>query len=192
MSEQSQKEVEEADKEIALLANAYDNYEKDGDLNRVINVYERCLTLDSESKWNSFNYCLKLVNLYKKAGENDEAWGFLNKMVMHFGQFSSPEYYLYKIRYEQFKILKSEKKHIAALQMLLLSIALQGGGFRKEKFIKEGKTAAKGIGLDEHDLENLCLAVERKIKGKDISVTQERMIIDIYNDFLRDKDLLEQ
>ena len=54
MSEQSQKEVEEADKEIALLANAYDNYEKDGDLNRVINVYERCLTLDSESKWNSF------------------------------------------------------------------------------------------------------------------------------------------
>ena len=52
---------------------------------------------------------MKLVDLYVKADRRNDAWGFLNQMIIQATRDSTaPEYELCKIRHKQFSILKKK------------------------------------------------------------------------------------
>ena len=68
---------------------------------------------------------------------------------------------------------EAEKKFKDAMVMLVSSYVvnaygIQGMYFNKEKFKKDGKTTAKGIGISESDLAIFADRLEKDIKGKKI------------------------
>ena len=101
------------------------------------------------------------------------------------------DYYLWKIRNEQFKILKKEKKYLDALRMLAVSHVLktnspQGSQFDIERFIKEAKTTAKGAGLSEEDLEDLAKMI--KDAGKKGNLPEAK-VLNIFKEFMKKKNM---
>ena len=186
-----QEKILKADAQIVRLQKANEQYEKDGNLAKKIASYENLLDLNRPLLWNSFNYCLSLVKMYVSADRKDDAWRFLNQMSLAFVEFPAYEDYLAKIRNEQFKILKGEKKFKDALQMLAVSHVLKtnfpdGTHFDEEKFIKDAKTTAKGAGLSPDDLQELAALIKHSAKKKK---NTEKQIIELYREFISQKNL---
>lgn len=189
MMKESAASTAKADAQIAKLQKADERFDKDGDLNKRISVYESILDLDQPLLWNSFNYCLSLAKMYVDADRRDDAWRYLNQMYLVFSK--DHDYYLWKIRNEQFKILKKEKKYLDALRMLAVSHVLktnspQGSQFDIERFIKEAKTTAKGAGLSEEDLEDLAKMI--KDAGKKGNLPEAK-VLDIFKEFMKKKNM---
>lgn len=91
------------------LANA--QYEKDGDMDALIKVYEMAFYEADPPCASSQN--LKLVDYYLKSNSNDKAWEYLN--FLYLGSYAPKE----KIRFLQAKILKKEKKYLDAIDMCI-------------------------------------------------------------------------
>ncbi len=183
------KEQDEVNAQISRLIQADAEYKEDGDLDKRIAVYERILDFKKEQHWNSFNFCIKFVQMYVKADRDDDAWRLLNQMQIKFATFYPQTYYDSKIRYEQFKILKKEKKFVDALHMLALSYALTSFQdddghripFNEEKFLKEAKTTAQGAGISPEDLAQLANLLKKNVKHRNIT---EQKISEIYRAFM--------
>ena len=166
-----EKILRDSDKAIADMHKADAAYEKDGNIDKRIRVYEKYMLKKPE--WNSFNFNLALAKMYVKAGRNDTAWGYLNQMYLWAIDPTAIGGDVSKIRFEQFKILKAEKKYKDAMVMLVSSYVvnaygIQGMYFNKEKFKKDAKTTAKGIGISETDLATFADKLEKNIKNKKI------------------------
>lgn len=161
---------DESNRELLDMQKADEKYKEDGDIEKCISVYERYMS--KTPWWNSFNYNLRLANLYFKAGRNDQAWGYTNQMILWAVDPSVPmSNDVPKIRHLQFKILKSEKKYRQAFETLVTSYVINAYGisgvyFNKEKFIKEIKTTARAIGFSEKDLNDFADDLEKKIKKR--------------------------
>ena len=161
----------ESDREIMELQKADAAFREDGDLEKRISVYEEYLL--KKTHWNSFNFNLALAEMYFKAGENDKAWGYLNQMYIWALDPDVAWDDTSKIRLQQFKILKSEKKYKDALVMLVSSYVINAYGisgmyFNKTKFKKDMKATAKAIGFLEEDQDAFADDLESKIKQKKI------------------------
>ncbi len=164
--------ISDSDKALAEMWKADETFKKDGDIEKRIEVYEKFLR--GKPLWNSFNFNLKLANMYVKAGRNNQAWSYLNQLYLWSLDPDAVGLQVSKIRFEQFKILKAEKKFEDAFIMIVSSYVLnaydsQGMYFNKEKFKKDAKTTVKGIGLSEGHLNSFADKLERDIKGKKIS-----------------------
>lgn len=169
--EQLDKIIRDSDKAIEDMQKASAEYENDGDLDKMIAVYEKYLL--GKPKWNSFNFNLSLANMYVKAGRNDTAWGYLNQLYLWANDPSAIGGDASKVRYEQFRILKAEKKYKDAMVMLVTSYVLNAYAirdtyFNKNKFKKEAKTIARGIGITGADLDSFADMLEKDIKAKRI------------------------
>ena len=173
----------EDDREIALLQNADCQYDNDNDIEKRIVAYESILK--KGTRWNSFNFHLSLVAMYVKTERNNDAWGHLNFMSMQF----RGEYETQKILHEQFKILKKEKNYLNALRTLSVYHVLytntpKGSTFDVEKFLKEGKTTAKGLGLSDEQFRAFANRLNysaRKFPNK------EKDVIAIYDSFAKEQ-----
>lgn len=190
--EEHEKEQKKTDEMIQMLFKADAQYEKDGDLNKKIAVYEKVLDMSKEPRWNSFNQCMNLVKMYLDADRRDDAWRALNQMTVIFVNFPAYRGRLGKIRYEQFRILRSEKKYIDALEKLLYSHVIsytteEKTTFPVEKFVKDAKTSAKSIGMTDEDLSELAQLIQKETKKR---IRTEREITDLYRSFLKKKKLL--
>ena len=149
-----------------------------GDIEKLIGVYEKYLL--EKPKWNSFNFNLSLATFYSKAGRNNDAWRYLNQLYAWSCDPSAIGGDVAAVRHEQFRLLKSEKKHKDALVMLVSSYVLNAYSirdmyFNKEKFKKEAKTTAKAIGFSEDQLGVFADDLEKKIKARkiqEVSVTK--------------------
>ncbi len=166
-----EKIIQNSDKAIADMQNADAAFEKDGDLEKRIAVYEKYLL--SKPEWNSFNFSISLAKMYVKAGRNNDAWSYLNQMYMWSIDPSAVGGDASKVRFEQFKILKTEKKLEDAMVMLVSSYVLnaysvQNMYFNKEKFIKDAKTTFKSLGFSDLDLQIFSDSLEKDIKAKRI------------------------
>ena len=160
-----EQQTKHADAEIALLQAADRQFENDKDLDKRIAAYES--VFHKKTHWNSFNYCMKLVKMYEDAEKNNKAWSLLNKMIGWFATYPNPAAYIPKIRKEQFKILKKEKKYDEALRWLLAahaSFAKNPSEFNAERFISEAKTTAKGLGMTEEQLQELAEIVQKTLR----------------------------
>lgn len=163
--------IEDSDKAIADMHKADAEYEKDGDIEKRIKVYEKYLL--ENPQWNSFNFNLSLAKMYVKAGHIDKAWGYLNQLYLWAIDPDAIGGDASKVRFEQYKILKAEKKHKDAMLMLVSSYVLNAYAvrdmyFNKPKFIKDGKTIAKVIGFSEDQLVLFADDLEKSIKTKKI------------------------
>ena len=163
--------IEDSDKAIADMHKADAAFEKDGDIEKRIRVYEKYLL--EKPQWNSFNFNLSLAKMYEKAGHNDKAWGYLNQMYLWAIDPDAIGGDASKVRFEQFKILKGEKKYKDAMLMLVSSYVLNAYAirdmyFNKPKFIKDGKTTAKAIGFSEDQFMLFADDLEKNLKAKKI------------------------
>lgn len=160
-----EQQTKQADAEIALLQAADRQFENDKDTEKRIAAYES--VFHKKTHWNSFNYCMKLVKMYEDGGKNNKAWALINKMIIWFATYPNPAAYISKIRKEQFKILKKEKKYDEALRWLLAahtSFAKSPSEFSAESFFSEAKTTAKGLGMTEAQLQELVEIVQKTLK----------------------------
>lgn len=160
-------------KAMAEMDAAGKAYSAGGDINKTIAVYEKHVLDLSKLQWNAFNYCLDLAELYVKANRKDAAWGYLNNMLLYTMANPNNNWLPYKIRFEQFKILKSEKKYKDALFMLVdsyvtNSIEMTRPYFNRNAFLKDVKTTAKGVGLTEDELILFTNTLESHIMARTI------------------------
>ncbi len=163
--------VADSDKAIADMQKADTAFEKDGDIEKRIRTYEKYLL--EKPLWNSFNFNLSLAKMYVKAGHNDRAWDYLNQMYLWAIDPDAIGGDASKVRFEQFKVLKAEKKYKDAMLMLVSSYVLNAYAvrdmyFNKSKFMKDAKTTAKAIGFSEDQLASFADDLERGIKTKKI------------------------
>ena len=155
-----------SDTAIRECQKADEQFKIDGDIDKIISVYEKFFT--EKTGWSSFNFNLKLAKLYVKAGRNNDAWAYLNKMTYWAMQPDAINMDLSKIRFEQFKILKAEKKYKDALINLVLSYVEKGqemnwSYFNKNKFISDAKTTAKKAGITEVKMNEFADKLEKAI-----------------------------
>ena len=94
----------------------------------------------------SVSHPLRLVNALIKAGKHDDAWGRLNAMTIEY-----PDE-LWKIRKEQCRICKKEKRWEDALQFLAMSYADKHGEFNRQAFEKDVAPIAKKLTLSEAEV----------------------------------------
>lgn len=163
--------IADSDKAIDDMQKADEVYNQDGDLEKRIMVYEKYL--NEKPLWNSFNFNLSLAKMYEKAARNNDAWRYLSKLIFWSLDPTSVGINTSKVRYEQFRILKSEKKYADAMVMLVSSYllnayAIDGIYFNKNKFIKDAKTTAKNIGHDEESLNAFADDLERRLKSRQL------------------------
>lgn len=163
--------IADSDKAIADMQKADTAFEKDGDIEKRIKTYEKYLL--EKPLWNSFNFNLSLAKMYVKAGHNDKAWDYLNQMYLWATDPDAIGGDTSKVRFEQFKVLKAEKKYKDAMLMLVSSYVLNAYVvrdmyFNKPKFMKDAKTTAKAIGFSEDQLASFADDLERRIKTKKI------------------------
>ena len=175
----------EVNKEIAELAAARDAYKQDGNIEKLISIYENLLLDLERPQWNAFGYCLSLADFYVKANRHDEAWGYLNKMVQHITTHPGCNWEMYKVRFAQFKVLKDEKRHKDAFCMLVMSCVVRSNELRqpyfaRNSFLKDAKTTAKGLGLSENDLTEFADQLEAKIMSRSL---HERGVSEFCSDY---------
>lgn len=190
--EEKRKENERIDREvnteIAALRAADDDYKNGGDIDKVISVYEKYVLDFDRPQWNIFNYCLNLAGYYSKANRNDTAWGYYNKMVLYATKHPEKNWSLYKIRFEQFKLLKSEKRHKDAFCMLVTSCVVRSESlpqpyFSKNPFIKDVKSTAKALGFTDADIAAFADQLEAKIMSRSL---RERGVSKFCSDYFAD------
>ena len=151
-------EIKRQDKHLDKLTAAEEKYAEDGDINKIISVYEDVFikeksTLITQSRW------FKLADLYVKNGQNDKAWAWLNQLAgLH------PDY-MAKIEEKRYKILKKENKHLEdAMIHLMASVGYSEGNagplayynaYGRNKFLKEAPSLIKKLKWDESDIDKL-------------------------------------
>lgn len=174
-------DLEYQGKLLSQVNAAREQYKKDGDLSAVIRVYEFAF-VESDPPCKS-SQCYNLIDYYLKAGMNDKAWAYLNKMLIQ----NNPQ--LEKIRMYQAKILKKEKKWIDAIQMYMLeylSKAEWKNQFDKEMFIKDIRSSINKLNWTDEDMAKLSSMIEKQVIKKDFS---EAKIIKEYKQFLSTKEV---
>lgn len=174
-----------------------DNIYKSGDKAKAIEIYEANVDemLKYGDKCLNLRACFDLVHMYSNEGKMDKAWGLTNKIQYSLMKSDFPEAFTAKIRFEQYKILKKEKKYLDALSVLLVSSVLKGNDSTDRTctvdtayLLKEGKMAAKGIGLSQEDYQELIGKVVQLSKKGIITETEIR---DLYTVFVREKGLIK-
>lgn len=133
------------DENLDELNKAREQYKQTKNPLPAIDAYERCLP----NVGNAVTHHLFLVELYVKNGQNDKAWGYLNKMLLDFPNAES------RIRESQYKLLKHEKRWLDALGMLLY-FHIAKPTFNPDAFIKNAMPLAEKLNLADTDIKVLA------------------------------------
>ena len=131
------------------------------DINKLIEVYEFAFYKSDPPCASSQN--LKLVDMYLKTNQNDNAWGYLN--FLYAGNHAPKE----KIRFLQAKILKKENKHIDAIEMFMLGHLKNSewnNTFQKDIFLKDIAPSANKLKWNSEKREYLAYLVENSVKQR--------------------------
>ena len=142
---------------------------------------ERYSAAIEEAKANGINlsasHPLRLVNALIKAGKHDAAWGYLNSMT-----FEYPDD-LWKIRKDQCRICKKEKRWGSALQFLMMSHAGKYAGFNRQAFEKDARPIAKQLSISEAEL---ALLSDRLSMLNGSQMARDAAAVDVYRSFHAD------
>lgn len=165
---------------LKALGKADEKYEKDGDIDSYITAYEKVL-LESNPPLASTSNTLYLAELYIKTEQFNKAWGYLNSLI---GTDRAP---LNKIRHEQSRILKKEKKHIEAIEMILLEFLAKSewnNKFNREQCIKSIGPSIRALGWSSEDQTMCADFVDYQVSMRRYG---EKELIDRYRKFVRSK-----
>ena len=159
---------------IAVVQNAREQYEKDKNIDELIKTYEYVLLEAEPPIENMQGLPLALAELYRKNNQNDKAWGYLNRLLL-----TKPDL-IGKIRFEQCKILKSEKKYTEAMKMLMCGYLFKSKWnqtFQREMFVREATPIANRLKWDTKKIEYLVHLIECQVDRKDYD---EGLLIENY------------
>lgn len=187
--------IEKMDKQKARLDDAEIKYNINNDINEVIATFEDVL-LNGQNDWNTIDYQIKLIHFYQKAGMRDKARGYMNKLSI------LPNLYDYrdisKIRYEQYKQLKCEKRYMYALKMLTISwfystvylpnFASKLSDSQKQKFIREALPLLEQLNISECGLETLVDALAYSVENANVileNIYDEKIISNSFDEWER-------
>ena len=114
-------DTKQIDKYLAQQSRLLSSLSKnDGTLQGQIKSYEYAFLVADPPLQNATSHELRLAELYIKAGQNDKAWGYLNKV---YSDHMADRDALWKVRDLQAKILKKEGRYMEALEMYVLKYA---------------------------------------------------------------------
>ncbi len=133
-------------------------YKKDGDLDTVICALEKAFIKSNPPCRSS--QCMDLAKYYIKAGRNNDAWGYLNSLIL------SENAPIDKIRFEMARILKKEDKHVDAIEMIMLGHLKKSEwnrDFQKDKFLKDIGPSVKKLNWSSEQTNQLADMIEKKI-----------------------------
>lgn len=123
---------------------------------KAIEDYRKAIAQAREDGVNlSSSHAMRVVNWYIKEGMNDKTWGYLNEIM-----FDYPGS-LWKIRKEQCRICKKEKRWTDAAELLMQSHACKYGEFDRNAFLKDLSPIAKKLPLIEDEPEYLADMLSR-------------------------------
>ena len=149
----------------------HNKYKSVSDIEGYIDALEHIITSDPESEK---QVCLKLVDLYIKAGRNDTAWGYLNKLLIKNYDIK------HKIRFEQARSLKKEKKYGDAILHYMLGYldkSKWNNTFQADMFAKDIKSSANRLKWGDDRIRHLSSLIEKQVKKRNYD---EEIIIKSY------------
>ena len=176
-------EEKEVDKEITEFNNIRYDFENGADIQECANKIEDLLS--SNVKWNKSKLWLFLVKLYKKQDDN-KAWETLQRYHNYVIESDYPiETKLsneMEIYYEEFKILKKEKRYSDALCFLLQYYVLRSGmergdDFYLDRFLKEANTTMKNMNLSNKQVQDLVTKIQRIRKSNNVANDARKVYI---------------
>lgn len=159
---------------------AEEQYQRTGNINPLIREYETVL-FKTDCKIVPAG---KLVDAYIKAGRNNDAWAYLNKLSATTNKGT-----LSWIRLTQAKILKQEGRNSDAIDSYMrghLFKASSWGEFTRSTFLRDISSPAHKLGLSKSDKEALADMVEKQALKKDFN---EQALRQKYITYLKRKGL---
>lgn len=156
-------DLKQQDSLLNSLWKARDEYKSDGDINKLIAVYEYAMIDAKPVLQNAQSHVFYLVDLYIKTNQNDKAWGYLESISFEYIHET------HKIRMYQFKILKKEKRCTDALIFLMEAYLLKSqftNTFNKEGFIKDATPVMNKLKWDNSKMEYLSQLIENQVNSK--------------------------
>ena len=169
------KELKTQDNQIERINEAKSRFQEDNDYDALISVLET-IFIDEKTTLNINK--LQLAELYLKTGQNDKAYSYASKLLLDKQQEAS------RVRLFMFKVLKTEKKYIDAMLMLMFSHLLKSkwnNTFQSEIFTKDAKLVASKLKWDSSKVDYLAYLIENQVKQKNYD---EMLLRDKYKAFL--------
>lgn len=170
--------VEWQDQLIATVQKAREKYQENKKLDDLIKAYEYVLFEATPPIENMHNLPISLAELYRKNNQHDKAWGYLNSLLL-----THPSL-LDKIRFEQCKVLKSEKKYIEAMKMLMCGYLYKSkwnNTFNEKLFIKDATPIANKLKWDTKKVEYLVYLIKSQVDKQNYD---ENVLIENYKQAL--------
>lgn len=158
--------LEWQDQLINTVHKACEKYDEDKKIDDLINAYEYVLLEAKPPIKNMRTLPISLAELYRKNNQNDKAWGYLNSLLL-----THPEL-LDKIRFEQCKILKSEKKYIEAMEMLMCGYLYKSkwnNTFDEKYFTKDATPISNRLKWDSQKIEYLAYLIKSQVDKQNYS-----------------------
>ena len=180
--------LKQQDELIAIACTAREKYKSDGDIESAIASYEKVMIEADPPLKNAQSHAIFLAELYVKNGQNDKAWGYLN--MLHSKDLCP----LSKIRKEQAKILKKEKKHQQAIEFILLEYwnhaqDCEFNYYNHNGCMKDIGPSIRALGWSFEDQEKCVSFVDYAVSLKNKS--SEKTISDLYRRFVDEKNSTE-
>lgn len=157
---------------------AQEKYKEDKNIEAVIRELEYAFIESDPPCASSQN--MDLIDYYVKAGKNDKAWAYLNRL------YTYGEAPVEKVRFAQARILKKEKKWHDALEMYMLGYLKKSewnNNFQEDMFKKDIKSLVNKLNWDSEKVDYLCYLIGNHVKNRDYS---ESSLSQEYRQFLSD------
>ena len=173
------------DYQSALLRSVGDaeaKYSEDGDIISLTKAYEYAF-YESKPPCNS-SQNLKLVDLYLKQELHNKAWGYLNYLQTN--KLAPVE----KIRHQQARILKKEKRFIPALDTILseyLVIASNGLTINTQKLTNDIGICVRALKWDNSVIDDTVNILLNQVNAKNYD---DLVLRNTYKQYLESKGLL--
>lgn len=186
------KELAHQDKLLQNVLKAKEAYKADGDIQKAIESFEGAIVKANPPLLNAQSHTTFLIDLYKKSGQNDKAWGLLNDCIMDSAKYDGrTRLPMQKVRMEMAKILKGEKRYSDAVEMYLLAFyhdALSANAdsaeYFEERFRKNIKPCVSKLKWDDETVSNLIAIVREARKGNSLAEA-ERIATEQYRTLLK-------
>ena len=142
---------------------------------------ENIIQTDPESESSVWDALLKL---YIDDKQYNKAWAYSNKLILNSNVPTE------KVRHEQVRILKKEKKYIPATDMIMAEHLLKYSNrinFNRNAFIKDAGVCTRVLKWDESMLEDMANILETQLKKKDYD---EGHLHNSYKKYLQSKGII--
>lgn len=169
---------------LRIACNAQERYKNDGDIDRAILEYEKVMIEADPPLMNAQSHALFLADLYIKKGLNDKAWGYLN-MLQH--EKLCP---VSHVRAQQARILKKEKKHLDAIETILLQhwnrfVEMDYNFYNHNACMRDIGPSVRALKWSFEDQEKCASFVEFAVSLK--KQGDEMTITNLYRKFVEEK-----